>query len=58
VFNLVSRPRAEVVEIFSCSKLLDLVENPEITPDLVLSAPVKWQTLLDFLESRLIALRR
>lgn len=53
VFNLVSRPRAEVVEIFSCSKLLDLVENPEITPDLVLSAPVKWQILIEFLESEM-----
>lgn len=58
VFNLVSRPRAEVVQIFSCSKLLDLVKNPETAPDLVLSAPVKWQTLLEFLESRLVALRR
>ena len=58
VFNLVSRPRAEVIEIFSCSKLLDLVSNAETPPDLVLAAPVKWQTLLEFLESRLVALRR
>ena len=58
VFNLVSRPRTDTLEIFSCSKLLDLVENPETAPDLVLSAPVKWQTLLEFLESRLVALRR
>ena len=53
VFNLVSRPRAEVVEIFSCSKLLDLVSNAETPPDLVLAAPVKWQDLLDFLKSEM-----
>ena len=53
VFNLVSRPRAEVIEIFSCVKLLDLVENPQTTPDLVLNAPVKWQDLLDFIKSEM-----
>jgi hypothetical protein len=29
------------------------VENPEITPDLVLSAPVKWQILIEYLESEM-----
>ena len=53
VFNLVSRPRAEVVEIFSCSKLLDLVSNAETPPDLVLAAPVKWQNLIEFLEAEM-----
>lgn len=53
VWNLVSRPRAEVIQIFSCSKLLDLVENPETTPDLVLYAPVKWEVLIDFLKSEM-----
>ena len=53
VFNLVSRPRAEVVEIFSCAKLLDLVVKGQATPDLVLSAPVKWEILIDFLKSEL-----
>jgi hypothetical protein len=50
VFNLVSRPRAEVIEIFSCEKLLDLVENRPVTPDLVLSKPVKWQLLIDHIQ--------
>jgi len=53
VFNLVSRPRAEVVEIFSCVKLLDLVVKGQSTPDLVLSAPVKWQILIDFISSEM-----
>jgi hypothetical protein len=53
VFNLVSRPRAEVIEIFSCSKLLDLVSNADTPPDLVLSAPVKWQILIEFLNSEM-----
>lgn len=53
VFNLVSRPRAEVIEIFSCSKLLDLVSNAETPPDLVLAAPVKWQNLIEFLEAEM-----
>ena len=53
VFNLVSRPRAEVVEIFSCAKLLDLVVKGQATPDLVLSAPVKWDILIDFLKSEM-----
>lgn len=53
VFNLVSRPRAEIVEIFSCAKLLNLVENAQTPPDLVLCAPVKWQILVEFLESEM-----
>jgi hypothetical protein len=53
VFNLVSRPRAGVVEIFSCVKLLDLVVKGQATPDLVLSAPVKWEILIDFLKSEM-----
>lgn len=53
VFNLVSRPRAEVVEIFSCSKLLDLVSNADTPPDLVLAAPVKWQILIEYLEAEM-----
>jgi hypothetical protein len=53
VFNLVSRPRAGVVEIFSCVKLLDLVVKGQATPDLVLDAPVKWEILIDFLKSEM-----
>ena len=53
IWNLVSRPRAGVVEIFSCVKLLDLVVKGQATPDLVLSAPVKWQDLIDFLKSEM-----
>lgn len=53
VFNLVSRPRSDTLEIFSCVKLLDLVVKGQATPDLVLSAPVKWKDLIDFLKSEM-----
>lgn len=58
VFNLVSRPRSDTVEIFSCVKLLDLVVKGQATPDLVLSAPVKWQDLIDFLKSEMNKIHR
>jgi hypothetical protein len=64
VFNLVSRPRAGIIEIYSCDQLLKMVENQQLTdgsgnpdmnifhvsPVLVLSAPVKWQLLIDHIE--------
>lgn len=53
VWNLVSRPRAGVIEIFSCVKLLDLVVKGQATPDLVLEAPVKWEDLICFLSSEM-----
>lgn len=50
VWNLVSRPRAEVVEIYSCKTLLSLVTEGKGQPELVLSAPVKWHLLFDHLK--------
>jgi hypothetical protein len=50
VFNLVSRPRAEVIDIYLCDKLLKMVENQQVTPDLTLAAPIKWQLLIDHIQ--------
>jgi hypothetical protein len=58
VFNLVSRPRAEVIEIYSCDQLLKMVENQQVTPVLCLPAPVKWQLLIDFIEQTITEPKR
>ena len=72
VFNLVSRPRAEVIEIYSCDQLLKMVDNQLLTDDsgnpdmnfshvspvLVLRTPVKWQLLIDFVEQTITEPKR
>lgn len=50
VWNLVSRPRAQTVEIYSCKSLLELATKGSCQPELVLSAPVKWHLLFDHLK--------
>jgi len=50
VWNLVSRPRAGTVEIYSCKTLLSLVTEGKGEPELVLYAPVKWHLLFDHLK--------
>lgn len=50
VWNLVSRPRADIIEIYSCKSLLELVTNGRCEPELVLYAPVKWHLLFDHLK--------
>ena len=50
VFNLVSRPRAGIIEIYLCDQLLKMVENQQVTPDLTLTEPVKWHLLINFIE--------
>ena len=58
VFNLVSRPRAEVIEIYLCDQILKMVENQQVTPVLCLPAPVKWQLLIDFVEQTITEPKR
>jgi hypothetical protein len=55
VWNLVSRPRAGIIEIYSCKKLLDLVTKGSCQPDLILSAPVKWHLLIDHIHLSLVS---
>jgi hypothetical protein len=50
VWNLVSRPRAGTVEIYSCKTLCELVTKGSGEPELILTTPVKWQLLFDHLK--------
>ncbi len=50
VWNLVSRPRADSVEIYSCKTLVELVTEGKGQPELVLSAPIKWELLYNHIE--------
>jgi len=50
VWNLVSRPRTETVEIYNCKTLFELVTKGSGQPELILCAPVKWELLFDHLK--------
>jgi hypothetical protein len=50
VWNLVSRPRSHSVEIYSCKTLVELVTKGSGQPELILSAPIKWELLYNHIE--------
>ena len=57
VFNLVSRPSADIIEIYTCKTLAKSMVSGQWTPDLVLSAPVKWSLFIAFVQAHLADLQ-
>ena len=54
VWNVVSHPAEEVINVYRCDSIMDLnmsQESPE--PDLVLTYPVDWNDLLEHIHNEL-----